>query len=377
MDLTINIFDNELIWKGLLDSAISLTHRTSWHEIVYSELKISREAANVIELQVGRILVVNNQTDKALVVESMQTDISEPIWTFSLMSLKGILNYRICHPSDTAAFTAKKQSEVMMIIPFNNLVQQTRDLDRKFWNSDQTANLFGVTDIKVYGDTIDFIVDWKTGYMGDTVVLISKMYSVGKRPIGWNIYINSTWTQFVMDCYQGIDRTIDQTAISPVVFSEEYGNIKNANYTYSIKDWRNVAYMAWNNGTADQNTAVGNTTLGATVSFKRKEINLDSSKKTTNDVVNEGKAELNKRPHVESFTAEIINNTNTMSTYGVDWFLGDIVTIQSKELGNIYVNAQVTEIEEVFANGEYTISATFNEGQLNLIQQIKNAIRRR
>ena len=58
--LQINIYDNELVWKGMLDSVNYLKHSKSWHEIVNSEMKVSRQAANVEEVQVGRILVVNN-----------------------------------------------------------------------------------------------------------------------------------------------------------------------------------------------------------------------------------------------------------------------------------------------------------------------------
>ena len=66
---------------------------------------------------------------------------------------------------------------------------------------------------------------------------------------------------------------------------------------------------------------------------------------------------------MNAFIAEIIDNENTMSTFNIDWFLGDIVTIQSKEL-NVSVNAQVVQTDETFENGEYSISATFNEGTI-------------
>jgi hypothetical protein len=376
-NLIINVYDTDLVWKAQIDSVESLTHRTSWHEMANSELKISKEAQGIEELQTGRILVVNNQRDKALIIEDMTTTLTDQFWTFALIPLKAMLNYRICHPTDTAAFTARYQSEVMMIIPFNNLVSQTRDVDRKFLDTANVKNMFGVTDLKLYGNVIDFTVNWDTGYMGDAIVSIAKMYVAGKFPIGWNIYISTAWDAFHMDTYNGIDRTINQTLTPPVVFSEEYGNIKDANYTYSIKDWRNVAYVRWNNGTTDQNTPVGNTTHGATKNFLRKEIIVNSSKKTSTEVVNEGRSELNKRPHVESFTAEIINNTNTKSTYGDDWNLGDIVTIQTRSLKKneiISVDAQITEIEEIYANGEYSINATFGEGKLSFAQLIKNSI---
>jgi hypothetical protein len=377
--MIINIFDQDLVWKGMLDSVATLVHRTSWHEIVNSDLKVPITAAGLEELQLGRILVVNNQKDKALMIEDITRNLNEPFVEISCISLKGLMNWRICHPTDTLSFVGKKQSEIMMIIPFNNLVQQTRDLDRKFWSSAGKAggkNMFGVAGIKTYGDTIDFTVDWNTGNMGDAIVSIAKMQATG-TPVGWNIYINSGYTQLVFDTYKATDRSINQTTLPPVVFSEDFGNIKNATWNNSMKDWRNVAYMGYTDtANAEQHLAVGNSKFGATVGFNRKEIIISSSKKTTPEVGAEGNSELNKRLIVESFTAEIINNPNTLSTYGVNWFLGDIVTIQSKQL-DVTVSAQVTAIQETYDSGEYTLEATFNEGQPSLIQLIKNEIRRK
>jgi len=180
-----------------------------------------------------------------------------------------------------------------------------------------------------------------------------------------------------MDCYKPTNRSTSAFGTgSPVVFSEEYGNIKNATYNTNNKDWRNVAYMNWSSGASTYSTAVGDVTNGATVGFNRKEIIIDSSKVNQTEVTHEGWSELHKRPVIESFTAEIINNPNTMTTYLKDWFLGDIVTIQSKEMG-VTVDAQITEITETYADGLYSLEATFNEGQPNLIQLIKQEINRR
>jgi hypothetical protein len=261
------------------------------------------------------------------------------------------------------------------------LVTQTRDPDRKFWNEAGTINMFRVAPIKIFGDTIDFTVDWNTGYMGDTITSIAKMYGVTiTEPLGWNVYITDDYSAFEMDTYLGRQKHIHQTQLPPVVFSEEFGNIKNATYQYSIKEWRNVSYMTWNDGTSDKNTPVGNISRGATISFNRKEIIISSSKKTSTEVVNEGRSELNKRPHVESFQAEILNNDRTMTTYNEDWVVGDIVTVQSKEILKdtlVSIDAQITQIEETYDSGEYSINATFGEGKLSLIQLIKNAIEQR
>jgi hypothetical protein len=382
--LQINIFDNDLVWRGAIDAVKSLTHRTSWHEIVNSELTIGKSAQGVEEIEIGRILVINNQLDKALIVEDMVTSLDDEFWNFTLIPLKGMLNYRICHPIDSGggggAWVAKKQTQVMSWMVLDNLIKQTRDPDRYFQNSTRTKNMLAIAPVKEYGDIIDFVVDWDTGYLGDAIVTVSKMYGEqANYPMGWNISINEDFSGFLFDCNYGTHKHIDQSALPPVVFSEEFGNIKNASYEYSIKEWRNVVYMIWKAEGVDteNNIAVGNVEHGATIGFNRKEIIIDSSKKTQSEAVSEGRSELNKRPHIETFTAEIINNENTMTTYKKDWVVGDIVTIQSRELFKnlqISMNAMITGIEEIYDEGEYTINATFGEEKLTFIQLIKNAL---
>jgi hypothetical protein len=236
-----------------------------------------------------------------------------------------------------------------------------------------------IAPVKTFGETIDFSVDWTTGLMGDAITSIAKIYGTTTTvPLGWNIYITENYDAFEMDVWYGTHKHIHQSTLPPVVFSEEFGNIKNATYEYSIKDWRNVAYMIWKDATdVEKETPVGNTSKGATVSFNRKEMIINSSKELSGEVVNEGSGELNKRPHVESFTAEIINTGTTMSTYKEDWDLGHIVTIQSNRILKdtlITIDSQITEIEETYDSGEYTINATFGEGKLSFVQLIKQSI---
>jgi hypothetical protein len=382
MKLQINIFTPELVWIGTVDAVESLVHRTSWHEISNSEMTISKTAQGVEELQIGRILVVNNQKDKALIIEDLTASLNDEFVHFNLIPLKAMLNYRIAHPTDSAAglaWTQRNQSQVMIWLCYDNLIKQTRDPDRYFWNDDRTKNMLRVAPTKTIGDIIDYKVDWKTGYLGDAITSVAKMYGViNTKPLGWNIYITDDFSAFEMDVWIGIDKHIKQSVLNPVVFSEEFGNIKNAEYEYAIKEWRNVAYMIWQDANGvTQNMPVGERTHGPTISFLRKEIIIDSSKNVSAEVENEGRAELNKRPHVESFSAEIINTDRTMSTYKEDWNLGDIVTIQSKQVLKdklISIDAQITEIEETYASGEYSINATFGEGRLSVFQLIKQAI---
>lgn len=376
--LEISIYTTDFVWMGLIEDIKSLVLRTSWHEIVNSELVVNRYAQGVEELQLGRVLVINNNREKAVIIEDMETSLNDENWTFTLIPLKALMNYRIANPTDSATFTQQRQANVMMNLVKSNVVDNVRDTKRLFLGADGTTNRFAVASIKEYGDLIDFKVDWETGYLGDMLVEIAKMNEDTSYPIGWNVYIHSGWALFYMSCYVATNRTVNQATNPPVIFSEEFGNLKNATYNHSIKEWRNAAYMSYNNGTADLNFLVNKYKDGTPSSFNRKEIVLDSSKKTQQEVINAGKAELNKRPKIKSFSAEIINNPNTISTYNVDWFLGDVVTVQSAALLKdqlISVDAQITEIEETYDQGEYSLNVTFGEGQLNFIQMIKNKIK--
>ena len=376
--LQINIYTTDFVWMGIVEDVKSLVLRSSWHEIINSELTVNRYAQGVEELQLGRVLVINNDREKAVIIEDMNTSLNDEFWTFTLIPCKALMNYRIANPTDSATYTQKRQANVMMNLVKDNIVENTRDTKRKFLGADGITNRLAISSIKEFGDLIDYKVDWDTGYIGDMLVDIAKMNEDTSYPIGWNIYIHSAWQLFYMNTYLATNRTVNQIINPPVIFSEEFGNLKNATYNHSIKEWRNAAYMNYNNGTADLNFLVNKYKDGTPSSFNRKEIVLDSSKKTQQEVINEGKGELNKRPKIKSFSAEIINTANTMSTYLIDWFLGDIVTIQSAALipnQLISVDAQITETEETYDNGEYSLNVIFGEGQLNFIQMIKNKIK--
>ena len=375
--LQINIFNNDMVWMGTVDTVQSMVHRSSWHEITNSEMIVSKSANGVEELKIGRILIVNDQRYKALVIEEINATSDDQYLQFILIPLKGILNYRITHPLDSHATQMLFQSEAMMVLAASNLVAQTRDNNRKFLHSNGTTNMFDVNDYKYYGEIISFTVDWNTGYLGDALITIAKMNADNGYPIGWNVHISETYDKYRLDTYKTLDRSINQAAVPPVVFSEEFGNLKHVSYTYSTKEWKNVAFINWNDGTIDKNNGAVNFSHGDVKGFNRREILLDSSKKVLAEVQAEGKAELNKRPHIETFTAEILNNNNTMSTYMKDWFLGDIVTVQSKNIIKdqlLSINVQITEIEEIYDSGEYSINVTFGEGKLSFVQLVKNAI---
>jgi hypothetical protein len=375
MKTQINIFNNDLEWVGMVDSIHHLVHRTSWHEISKSTMTVSKKANGVEHLQIGRILVVNNRLDKALIIEEMEASLDDEYWNFLLIPLKGILNYRVALPTESAAYNNHRQSAAMRNIVRDNTVTTT-NASRHFVNS-KGVRIFQMAPIKQFGDTISFSVDWETGQLGDTVTAIAKMYGVAANyPLGWNIYIVDDFSAIEFDVWHGNHRTINQTTNPPVVFSEEFGNLKDANYMFSVRNWKNYGYIEWHDANDNRGIVeVKRENHGQTIGFNRREMVYNSDKRTRDEATSQGQFEVNKRPHVESFTAEIVNNPRTMSTFEKDWFLGDIVTIQSKEIlkgKTLSIDTQVTEIEEIYDSGLYSINASFGQPKLTIFEMIRN-----
>ena len=60
-NIFINIYTTDLEWKGMVEDVESLVLRTSFNEIVNSELVVKKTAQGIEELQIGRILVINHR----------------------------------------------------------------------------------------------------------------------------------------------------------------------------------------------------------------------------------------------------------------------------------------------------------------------------
>lgn len=370
--LQINIYDTDLKWQGLIEEVESLIHRSAWHEIVNSELRVSKKAINYDQLKNGRILVINNQLDKALIIEEISTTITDNFTTFLCSALKGILNWRVLVPIDSPDFIGQSQAAVMMQLIGSQLIDQVRDPKRYFTNSNDDQ-ILAIAPLKDYGRSIDYIrSEWNTSYLGDALVEIAKMNDVADQyPIGWNIFIDP-FDRIIFDTYQAIDRSINQDLLPPVIFSDVFANIQNISFVDSIKEWKNALYAVYKEEEAINFIELDQAAkYGEASGFNRKELIIQSNQTTSEAVTSEGIAELNKRPKIESFTAEIIDNPNTLTTYKKDWDLGDVVTIQSRQIG-ISVDVQITHIEEIYANSAYSLNVTFGEGKLTIIQLIKN-----
>lgn len=156
--------------------------------------------------------------------------------------------------------------------------------------------------------------------------------------IGFKITLNIDKKRFEFSLYKGKDRSYAQETNPYVIFSPNYENIINSDYTHSIKDYKNVTRIGGEGVGVDRKMA----TYGNASGLNRREIFTDardiSSKTDDGEVLSDqdylnllqqrGKENLSEYAVKEGFEGEV--EASKMFIYGRDFFLGDCVQVQNE-----------------------------------------------
>lgn len=194
-------------------------------------------------------------------------------------------------------------------------------------------------------------------YHGDTLYTILTDLCE-KNKIGFYIYLTDD-NVFEMSLYNGIDRSYRQDENPYVVFSQDFDNLINSNYTLNLESLKNVAYVA---GEGDgSNRKVSAVDPSESSGMNRREVFVDAGdisktdgETTISDVEylkllkQRGEEELTEYKKVDTFEGEC--DTVAPFEYGVDFYLGDIVSVRN-EYG-IENSARIVEIVRSVSTSE-------------------------
>ena len=189
----------------------------------------------------------------------------------------------------------------------------------------------------------------------------------------------------VFSVYEGRDLTAGNTAgNAPCIFSQEFDNIVEQEYTNSIENLKSTAFVGGEEkeGIARKVAEVG----GSAAGLAREEVFINAT-----DIVQEyedddgtqvtltdaeylallsarGAEELEQYAETLSFGSKI--NTFANLIYRTDYDLGDRVTCVNKRWG-IRIDVRITEIAETYQNNVEEIDITFGESLPALLTQIR------
>lgn len=224
------------------------------------------------------------------------------------------------------------------------------------------------------------------GYQKTGGSLYDAIYDMAyESDIGFSVLFDPRGKRLVFEVRAGVDRTQEQQANEPVVFSTDLEDVLSSSYYLNTEDVKNVAMVQGEDKGASRVTVyTGSTNL---TGYQRKELYVDArdlqstvyddsgNQSTLTDaqykatLVQRGNEKLAEHQKTETFEAQIRQFGDVQYQFGVDYQKGDKVTVVDRQLG-LSVSARITSVEEDYSE-EYALVLTFGYSYPTLLQRAK------
>ena len=333
--MDVYILAPDLTILGVVDQYQSFIWTERYYEAGDCELYVRATKNNRTLLQTGNFLSKEAGTSFCRITSvEVKTDANNGSW----MIVKGkdartILNQRVVIQQKYVYGYAKNIINGLIEDNLINATQANRNLSNLNINTNIAPDDY-------FRQDTDFF------YLFDKIVEICRIFGYGSR-MTW-----ATNGNMVFRLYVGTDRSESQSVNDWVIFSEDFNNLSGSDYTYDESAYKNAAYIAGEGEGVDRVLMQINEGTG----LDRYELYVDAkslSKKGDggdltdaqyeNMLTDYGRQQLIEHLGISSFSGTILTNADTYK-YGMDYNLGDIVTIQNP-LGISY-DARVVEVIE-------------------------------
>lgn len=374
------IFDKTLNLIGIVDTFNSLQWNRRYFKMGDFELQCPVTYVNLNILQKGNIIYKKDDIEAAYVeYRNLKQDVDgKEILDVKGNFLTGYLKRRVLW---NTVNTTDKVENIMRLLVNQNAISPT-DAKRIIPNL-ALADSKGLSYLASYCSTSK---QTQNPNLGDELENLSTLSNLGHR-----VLFDITNKKLLFEVYQGIDRSVSQTDRSPCIFSKEFENVLDQEYTESLDNFKNVCLVngSYTASSDSKDATPVATTVGDASGLDRYETALDSNSSSEVDnadntktymsqsdfmnvLANDGNTELAQYVETSSFESTINSNSNL--TYKKDFDLGDIVTCISRKWG-ITVNTRVTEVQEVYEEKGLELNITFGDALPTLLDKIKQKVR--
>lgn len=320
-------------------------------------LQTDRILVKTTELQIGYII----KTRECLDERSSKLEIIAP-------SLNIILNDRLVLGQQEFSGTIEAVMKSFVTV---NCINPTNS-NRKIPNLVLSENR-GINIITTEGTKNETLCDY--------------LYTLAKKhDVSFDILLDYENKKFVFNVWQGTDRSTEQNVKQPVIFAKEFDNVLKLDYTESVSDLKTTAIVLGEETESGQTIITVNNDKSG---FERKEILVESDVKqsykddsdkdiTLSDseyrrlLEEDGKNILAEHSAIKTLESEVDPLSNFV--YGVDYFIGDKVSVRNDELGIILHTRIIKAVEKEDKNGE-SIELNFGSNIPSFIDKIKKAVK--
>ena len=172
--------------------------------------------------------------------------------------------------------------------------------------------------------------------------------------------------KLVFSIYQGLDRTDSQDVNDWAIFSDNLETIASVEYNKDITEAYNHIYVIGKDGNYQW--------YSGHESNDRKETSVKMTNEVDNQkLIDKGSQTYAKYQKIEKISGVIVGNDNL--EYLKDFDLGDKVVIGMANL-NKAIEVRITQIKEVYEQGQYTLDIGFGNDYLTARKLIEREIRK-
>lgn len=345
--MEIRIYDSAFNFQGVIESQTSLQWTRRYHEAGEFELHLPITAYNVKLLTRGNVVFVRGKKEAGVIEEiELETKSYTDEMSVSGRFLERYLGRRIIRGRYIA--NSKKTEVIMRELVYNNCINV---------NAPYKIPMLELGEEKGLGVSTSFQATYK-----NVLKYIEKLAQSAE--VGFRCRPDFTNKKIIFEAYEGTDHSVGQSKNNRVFFSDDYDNISVAQYEENDKPYISKVYVGGSGEYPDRTIVpVENKAL---TGVELREAFLNASGIKSDDysttaqyqeaLYQRGLEYLTENALSQSFEAETtaINNF----TYGVDYDLGDIVTIRKNSWG-LSQDLRLTEMNETYEKGAYTLSPTF------------------
>lgn len=327
----INVYDMNFNLIGVIDTFKSIIWRPAYYGIGDFEIYTAATEDAINLLQENRLVVKNEDTSvdgegnalykNVMIIKNIELKTNVNEGDFLIVTgreLKFILHQRIVWQQTNLTGTA--ENGIRRLVNENAI--SPKDSKRKFNNLilGPSASLTDRIEKQLTGQFLD-----------EAIVEICTSYNYGWDIFGYN-------NSYVFILYQGLDRSYNQSIRPYVVFSDRFDNLYNTDYQLKTEGYATTALVG---GEGEGTNRIYSTVNDTPSGLDRYEMfvdakDLSSNKGSENEIPQStyiqllqerGNEKLAEATITEGFSGEVLSGSGTNYEYGLDFDLGDIVTV--------------------------------------------------
>lgn len=385
----IEIINTDFELLGIITNFESLICVWNYYECGTFELTINKNKANTNKLQKDNMLIVNKRDDKILLIDKVviSTKINSKTMKVTGTCIKGLTKRRIIATNGYDRVTETQAENVMKHYLKNHLVESYYDTIR---TPERDISWVKIAPTQNRGI--------KTVWQARLTNLHDEEKHIAEDTgMGWKGILDRNNKCIEFDCYEGTNRTINQvedanthedlsgltheeleeytheelqgTVKHPyIIFSEKKKNLLEGKTTDDDTNYKNVGYAAGKGENEDRLITV----IGTATGFDRREVFIDLNNiEDPDELKSEGQKKLDTYKTIKSVEGKVYQIPNM--EYEKDFFLGDLVTIESD---GIYEDKRIIQAKEIYERNNITVELGFGDKVPSLGEEIKRIITR-